>query len=456
MTGREPAAASASRKRHLAARRRRDDAARRTVGVGVWVVAFYIVLDYGKPQLYLPFLQYLKLGLWAPLLGTAVLILRRPHPLPREGKVILWILAGMAVVIPFSDNPRVAFNTVFTLLQMMLAGPWVLMTTVDDVRKLRVLLWTYVWVGALQVVQGILRGGTGIGGYFVDENDLCMLAATVAPIAYFLGSTASGVAGRVAGFTVLVLSVLSGVATFSRGGFLAMIAVGLYVVLRSRRPAATLAVIAVALILVYPLVPVEWYDEMKTIDSAHEYGDTGAVRIYMWKVAWKVFLHNPVLGVGANNLGRELPEFEDPRSGQRPLWGRACHSLYLTLLSETGVVGTALWAALLVCCFAATTGAGRRVKDLIASDATGPASASVAAGRQLFGACRGLEAAMVGFLAAGVFLTINYYPVMWTLVAFMSATRVVLANEPALSAAREGPRGAVESRAASGGAGTGA
>ena len=155
-------------------------------------------------------------------------------------------------------------------------------------------------------------------------------------------ATARSWTPRLAGFGLLLLSVLAGVASLSRGGFLALVAVGIYLILRSRRRVATIVALAAALLLIYPLVPPEWTQRISTLRTANQRGDTGETRLYMWGLAWKVFRHHPVLGVGVNNIGRHLPDFEE-KTGRRPLWGRACHSLYFTLLAESGTVGTVIW-----------------------------------------------------------------------------------------------------------------
>jgi putative inorganic carbon (hco3(-)) transporter len=404
----------------------------RALGAGTWVVILYLILDYGKPQFYLHFLEYLKPGLWIAIVGAAVIFVRPKHRLPREAWLVLAFLAVMALDVPFAINPRHTYNAFQLMLQMMLSGPFVMMVALDDVRRLRAALWTYVLVGSYQGIQGLLHGGVGVGGLFVDENDLCMLAATVIPLAFFLGMTAGARLQRMLGFSLMVVNILAAVVSFSRGGFLALCAVFLCIILRSRRPVSTLLLIAVALAVVYPLAPPAWFHEMGTIESSTRYGDTGEQRLYMWGIAFKVFLVHPVLGVGGGDLGRWLPEYEDPTSGHTSLWGRVCHSVYLTLLAESGVVGSAVWVWLVAGCFLATASVARKLKgrnDAVQGEGVEPPIEA----RALVGACRGLEAALLGFLVAGVFLTVNYYPVMWTLVGFVSAARLSLARDPALA-----------------------
>lgn len=402
------------------------------LGAGAWLAIAYLVVDYGKPQFYLTFLGYLKLGLWITLIGSGIIFIGPKHKLPRVAQLVLAFLLVLALDIPFASSPRNAEATAQTMLQMMLAGPFVMMIALDDVRKLRAVLWTYVLVGTYQGIQGIVNKGSGAGGYFVDENDLCMLAASVIPIAYFLGTTARGGFHRVAGLVLLGVNAFAGVVSFSRGGFLGMCAVLLYIVLRSRRRVSTLILIALALLVIYPMIPATWYHEMGTIETADQDGDTGAARLYMWGIAWKVYLDHPALGVGGNNLGRHMYLYQEPNTSHEPLWGRVCHSVYLTLISETGTAGTVIWALIVIVSLFTTIRVARKLlrasRTIREAGGEPPYEATA-----LVGMCRGLEASLIGFLVAGAFLTVNYYPVMWSLVGFMAATRLALEHDPALS-----------------------
>jgi probable O-glycosylation ligase (exosortase A-associated) len=404
-------------------------------GAATWIVAAYFVIEYARIQDVIPGLNYLKLGLIVTVLAALQLFAFRKHPFPRETRPILIYLALMFAATPFALNHGVCVMTSLTVLQMLLSGLLLMATSTDTVKKLRLLAWAFVAAGTYQSVRGILFNGVGIG-YFVDENDLCMLAAMVAPIAYFLGTTASGFLTRILGIALLALSVFAGVVSFSRGGFLALVGVGLYLIMRSPRRITTLLAITVALLAIYPFIPKAWYSEMQTIETADQYGDTGETRIYMWGIAWDVYKDHPIFGVGPNNLGRHMSTYDDETKGHRPMWGRACHSIWFTMISEAGTVGTLVWLWMLVGSLRATTSVARIVKR----EGIDPPSSSPELrlkARQLLGLCRGFEASLIGYLVAGTFLTLNYYPNLWTIVGLMIATRLTLENDPDFVAMRK-------------------
>ncbi len=60
-------------------------------------------------------------------------------------------------------------------------------------------------------------------------------------------------------------------------------------------------------------------------------------RISLLKIAWQIFLKNPVLGVGIGNFLYQIPIFSKPRSGD--IFLQPVHNIYFLILSQTGLLG---------------------------------------------------------------------------------------------------------------------
>jgi O-antigen ligase len=167
--------------------------------------------------------------------------------------------------------------------------------------------------------------------------------------------------------------------------------------------------------------PAGFWVEMKTISTAYEEGDTGDERLYLWGIAWKMFLDHPVFGVGTGNFGIRSPEYQDPdRTGWAVhTWGRVAHSIYFTVLSEQGAIGTGLFLLIIGWCFRARRGALRRARE-------NPEDESA---RSVSLMSSGLLAAIASFLATGLFLSVLYYPVFWLLVGLLASLTTCDENE---------------------------
>jgi hypothetical protein len=95
------------------------------------------------------------------------------------------------------------------------------------------------------------------------------------------------------------------------------------------------------------------------------FGTLGSNRYDFWRVSLDLTRESPLIGVGAGNFGERY--LEHRRSGEQPAYP---HSIEMSVLSETGALGT---AAFLVFIVAAAVG-------LAAARRRGSAEASVAAG----------------------------------------------------------------------------
>jgi hypothetical protein len=83
------------------------------------------------------------------------------------------------------------------------------------------------------------------------------------------------------------------------------------------------------------------YQAVPTGTATH-FGSLGSNRYDFWRVGLIEFKHHPLLGIGPNNF--LVPYLEQRRSGEEPIFP---HSLLIGLLSQTGLIGTALFASFL-------------------------------------------------------------------------------------------------------------
>ncbi len=135
------------------------------------------------------------------------------------------------------------------------------------------------------------------------------------------------------------------VATGSRGGFLAMTAGIIVVLVCRRKPWLVIAtgVLAVGLMLA---APAEYWNRIGTITAEERERDDSAVgRLQNYEIAWKMIADNPVAGVGLDKFQkaswRYLPaeyKFVDSTT--------VAHNTYLELAAETGIATAVAFVAI--------------------------------------------------------------------------------------------------------------
>jgi hypothetical protein len=209
--------------------------------------------------------------------------------------------------------------------------------------------------------------------------------------------------------------VAANVSSFSRGGFVGMMAVGLLCLLRSKHKIRSLAIFAVVAFAFIRFVPEEYKVEMRTIQEEGWETGTGRGRVEFWKIAWQVFLSHPFIGVGQGNIPWVIAEYEEwGGSSRRSAGGRVAHSIYFTVLPELGILGASLTILILIYVFSKSkelSGTASRQADAITkSDCV-----------FLRYAVLGMTIGLAGYLVSGIFLSAFYYPGLWNVMGLIVA-----------------------------------
>lgn len=236
-----------------------------------------------------------------------------------------------------------------------------------------VILWGVVlsvgFYGSLEALKFIASaGGHKIAGMpdhvLGDRNELSIAFCMTIPICvYLLGEY--GKRGRLIQLGLLgtmALLVAGVIGTQSRGGFLALLALGGYLFLKSDRK-ALLGVMAVVLVLVLSqLVSSEWTSRINSINDANE--DASFMgRVVAWKLSFIMASHNPFFGGGFKSL-EYLPVWHELSShfysyswfytgdALPPTdFARAAHSVYFQVLGDHGFFGLFIYLAALIGAF---------------------------------------------------------------------------------------------------------
>lgn len=232
-------------------------------------------------------------------------------------------------------------------------------------RRLRFFILFYLAVFGLFPVRGALfnyfvygqtEAGRIFGSFiFQNPNDLAaFLLLTLSLVAGIFATEKlrwlrwSAIAGAA---TIPLIMVLSQ----SRGGFLGLITFVLMVLGQRHQRLRKLGILAVVSALVLMLAPDSAWERLGTLRTPDaqlmEDKDEGSARQRwgIWRVANTIAVENPVFGVGLGAYPRAHNEYSvreefDPFS--RGL--RDAHSTYLTLMAETGYLGFAFFALLVI------------------------------------------------------------------------------------------------------------
>jgi putative inorganic carbon (hco3(-)) transporter len=251
-------------------------------------------------------------------------------------------------------------------------------------------IWGF-YHGRALMENGVPRA-TVPGGGFDDPNDLAAVLVAGVPICLLYLARAKALAVRVVSGIGLAVLTFNIYLTNSRGGMIAFgVAVSVYLLYQLGWKRG-LVIGLVALSLMVAFGPERF--SAKSVKG----DDSSMGRILAWRHGLQMFESNPLMGVGYGEFPR--------------LHGMTAHNSFVLALSEGGFPGALLWVGLNYWPILTLVRLRRRQRE--------EGSAGVLAGYTV-----ALQAAILGSIAAQMFLSHTYRPIPLVYLALASALGII-------------------------------
>lgn len=332
-------------------------------------------------------------------------------------KLIFVLMLIMSIGVPFSL--WVAHSAEF-VLKDFLPNVVFFALVATTVRSVRDVEW-YAFMnlcGALvfaTVVALFFRvGGDGrlSGLIYYDANDFALVTICTIPFAFYFLGKGQKRSRRIVALVALAMFLTAIVKSGSRGGFIGLIAVMLYILLFYRAiPSRTrLLITAAGLVLFVGFASDKYWTLMGTIlhpTTDYNYtADEG--RVEVWKRGASYMLHNPVVGVGVSAYpmaegGSDLAMMLQTQ-GKGFKWSVA-HNSFLETGAELGFPGLAVFVAMLVVTARSLSRISRRGRW-----APWVSTREISLAQMLI-------AAIIGFAVSGIFVSAEYFAYLYFLLA---------------------------------------
>ncbi len=292
----------------------------------------------------------------AAVAGLVGLLLSKQKSLPRSGGVailaLLWAWMTLTSVTSINPADLVWERWIFVskIIVMFFVAMMVLRGRQHIMVLVAVVTFSVGFFGFKGGIFTILSGGNyrvwGPPDSMMEENNaLAVSLVTILPLVYYLWYTASNKWVRRAMPVVMLCIGASIFGSQSRGALLAMLAMSVFLGLKSKYPLRFSLLLVVAIALAFSFMPESWHERMSTIQNNAD--DTSAqTRIYAWHTMWNVALDRPLVGAGfeANNLSIfTLYAPSDPSFAGSHGVGWTAHSIYFQALGEHGFVGLLIY-----------------------------------------------------------------------------------------------------------------
>jgi putative inorganic carbon (hco3(-)) transporter len=294
----------------------------------------------------------------------------------------------------------------------------VLALTIMVVMTNRVRVQALVWVMVVSIGYYSLKGGiftfvTGGAGQVYggagDNNNLGTMMVMILPLTYYLYLHSAVKWVKVGLLVMIGATVLAVLGTYSRGAFLALAVVVGYFWWKSKRKMVIGVVCAVLLPAAIYVMPPQWLDRMRTIDT-YQQDASAEGRLEEWSFAWRIAKDRPFIGGGFDAVA--LPSVA-ARYGERLL---TYHSIWFEALGDHGFPGFLLYLAMGLMGWINASIIRRRA-------GTDP---DLAWARDL---ATMLQVSIAGFYAGGTFLSMAYYDGYFSLLSILAVVPGIIVKQ---------------------------
>lgn len=366
-----------------------------------------------RPYEFSPSLMWLSSAAFWIALATLIVFLLTQLGLentltarPREVNLIFLLLLTAILSIPLALDPGKAWASFVDFFKVVLI--FIVMVNVVRTESRLKALWILVLIATcilcinavndfrsgVLALRGVRIQGS-IGGLFDNPNDLALHLVTMFPIALALSFGSRNVLLKIVYFGIALLIVSGIVVTFSRGGFLALMAASSVLVWKLVRSTRwLLPPVAAALVALFILfAPGGYKARLSTTED-----DSAMARFDDFKRSLFVASRHPVLGVGMDNYIL----FSNAN--------KSSHNAYTQVAAEMGAAALVFYILFILAPFKRL----RRIEQQ---------SFESKSERRFYYAAAALQASLVGYMVASFFASVAYLWYIYYLVAYAVCLR---------------------------------
>jgi O-antigen ligase len=228
-----------------------------------------------------------------------------------------------------------------------------------------------------------------------DVNDLALLFVVALPFAFFLLKDSTKFQ-RLLLLAAIAMMIVGIIKSASRGGFLGLIVISVFLLIRSSKQARKYALIAIlgGAIMFTIAAPAAYWTRISTIFSLqNDYNmnlQTG--RMMVWQNGLKMIATYPVTGVGINCFNIAHADFSGTKINISP------HNSFLQIAAELGIPGFILFLLIIFTSIIAA----RRVRRLTREEKIP---------QEFWWLAAAIEISFIGFIVSASLLTHAYSPI---------------------------------------------
>jgi len=261
-------------------------------------------------------------------------------------------------------------------------------------------------------------GLMGPPGFFQNSGELAIQMLVLFGISFYFAKALRPYTSKIVGYVLMLVpitAIMTVLGASSRGAQLGL-AIQILFIYKWQKLSFKYLIIGAAIVsLAYNFLP----EEQKARFSEAGDDKTSVQRLLYWEHGYEMIKDNPILGVGFYNF---VVVYNEKYSADT-LFGSAQlpHNIFIQIGTDTGLLGLIVILFTILAQFKMNWRL-RKKCDL-----------SSATDMFYFEMSRGLDLALMGFLVAGQFVTVTYYPFFWINLALVTALNTAFYNDKRLN-----------------------
>ena len=272
---------------------------------------------------------------------------------------LVLILGLLFIIWMFITNPQAAWsgtdrNWIFTYGQLLILT-FLAEELLEDPDKYKTFLWVFSIVAMISATVAIQQGSIGedidtsirTGGLSEGANSAGRYFVVAMIFFVYLRTIEKKPILRTLSGIGIIITFLGVFFTVSRTSIVLLFtAIGLIILLNPQKKLNfSLIIVFMLAILTLTMLSESVFKIIASIIPSISQGtDTIGLRYKLWDAGFRMWLDHPITGVGIGRFPYELPYYA---RGIPPHYLHlVAHSTYVQLLSETGIVGLALWLSM--------------------------------------------------------------------------------------------------------------
>lgn len=381
-----------------------------------WTITAYFFFEYVRPQGIFPaiaFIPWAQICLLAAIFGAVTDRTVKWMPCV-ENKHLLVFLSIVLLSAALAFKPHIAWETISIIINWVLIY-FLVITIVNTEKRFYLFLFAYFIFNFKMSQHGFVAwasrgfsftqwGLVGPQGWFNNSGEYAIQMQIFACVSTAYVLALNDKWSRLKKWFLYLMpftAIMTVLGASSRGSQLGLLAIGLLLMVRLKAGFKIFIGLAIFMLLAYSIMPEEQIQRFSNMGD----DSTSLTRFAYWAYGWEVIKDNLFLGVGYDNW-LEYARFTMP-DGIYDGRIQLPHNIYIEIAAESGLLG--FFGFLLLLIYALVINGRTRKMALELNH------------KLFYFLTYGFSMGLVGYLVAGTFVTVFYYPFFWVQIAFIVA-----------------------------------